>query len=176
VDVQEKLLPTITDAAALVRSMMFLQQVAAILEVPIVISEQYPQGLGPTVEQIRSGGEQAIVFDKMRFSAAAEFQQHVELERHQVVIAGIETHVCVLQTAFELRAAGYEVFVVEDAVASRHAADRQGALQRLQQHGISTPVSESVAFEWCEQAGTDPFRAISRLVKQFSAARMAGEV
>lgn len=171
VDVQEKLLPTIADAAAITRSITFLQRVADILDVPTIISEQYPQGLGSTVPQIRSGSEKAIVFDKVRFSAAEEFQQHVDLDRHQVVIVGIETHVCVLQTAFALKAAGYEVFVVQDAVSSRHISDGTGALQRLRQHGISTPVSESVAFEWCEQAGTDRFRQISKLVKQFSESR-----
>lgn len=168
-------MPTIANAADIVSSMNFLQQSAGILGVPTVISEQYPQGLGSTVPQVRSCSENAVVFEKVRFSAALEFQQHVELERHQVVIVGIETHVCVLQTAFELKAAGYEVFVVQDAVSSRHPADARGALQRLRQHGISTPVSESVTFEWCERAGTDLFRQISKLVRGFSEARRGSE-
>lgn len=171
VDVQQKLVPTIAASATITRSITFLQRVAAVLNVPVVISEQYPQGLGNTIGDIRSESPDAVVFEKVRFSAAQEFQEHVALDRHQVVIVGIETHVCVLQTAFELQAAGYQVGVVDDAVSSRHAADHSGALQRLRQQGISVPVSESVAFEWCEQAGTDQFRQLSRLVRAFSDAR-----
>lgn len=208
VDVQERLLPVIQDHRSLLQSVRFLLDAAAVLQVPAVVSEQYPKGLGHTVAALQGHVAIAAVFDKLAFSAAAEFGRHwrqslclpadvapdahtvrsadtsgpmteaaaglPQLQgRDQIVICGIEAHICVLQTALDLLSAGQRVFVVADAVGSRRALDYHIALQRLRDAGCTVLTSESVAFEWCQTAGTDLFRGISRLVKDRDAARAA---
>lgn len=177
IDIQEKLLPVIRNADSLLATVEFLQTVAGILGVPIVVSEQYPKGLGPTVAQLMNVAAEATRFEKLRFSAADEFQKILlqgnsdnptQSPRDQVVIVGIETHICVLQTALDLIGRGLRVFVVSDAVGSRHRTDCKTALRRVRDGGGVVCSAESVAFEWCEQAGTDAFRKISQLVRNRS--------
>lgn len=175
IDVQDKLLPAIATGSDVVTTIQFLQQAAAVLAIPVAISEQYPQGLGHTVATIRDASPAAEIFEKLRFSAANEFAAAVPLDRHQVVLCGIESHICVLQTALELQHTGYEVSVVEDAIGSRHEADHHNALTRLQHQGVNVCRAESVVFEWCERAGTDDFRAISRMVRERSDRRSADD-
>jgi len=166
VDVQQKLLDQIPVAATLVENCRRLICGARLLDVPIAATEQYPAGLGPTVEVL--AGLLDEIPEKLRFSCAEclgwEAPGESDLERDQVVICGIEAHVCVLQTALDLAARGFRVFVVVDAVASRHKLDWKTALGRLADSGIVVLTTESVLFEWCEVAGTDEFRQISRLV------------
>ena len=173
VDVQEKLLPVIQDGASVRDSIRFLLDVSRALHVPAVLSEQYPQGLGRTVDPLHGHPGFTAGFEKIRFSAAEGLQsllRHGPAEnlrgRDQIVVCGIEAHVCVQQTALDLLAAGYRVFVVADAAGSRRAIDRQTALQRMRDSGCVLTTCEAVAFEWCEQAGTDAFRTVSRLVRQ----------
>lgn len=170
VDVQEKLLPVIHDSDRLLKTVRFIMDVAKVLQVPAVISEQYPQGLGGTVAQIAEQGSAIQTFDKLRFSASEGFLPlagdcREPGGRDQVVIVGIEAHVCVLQTAFDLLACGLRAFVVADAVGSRNPADYHRALDRIRDAGGVVCTAESVAFEWCEVAGTDEFRQVSRLVR-----------
>ena len=179
VDVQEKLLPVIDQAEPLTESIVFLLDVAAAMNVPVVVSEQYPRGLGPTISQISEHSVPKRVFEKLRFSAAEGYLQPEppsgsngrQSDRDQVVIVGIEAHVCVLQTALDLQAQGRRVFVVQDAVGSRHADDRSTAMDRVRDAGGTVCSAESVAFEWCEAAGTDEFRLVSRLVRDRDAKR-----
>ena len=180
VDVQEKLLPVISNASELSESIIFLLNVAEVLNVPVVVSEQYPRGLGHSVAEIASHAAVSEVVEKIQFSAAdalhgsrtfAEtatqhnLQPAVEVQQPQVVVVGIESHICVLQTALDLISHGVQVFVVEDAVGSRRHSDHLNGLTRIQAAGGAVCVSESVAFEWCECAGTDEFRSVSRLVR-----------
>lgn len=164
IDVQERLFPHMQDAAPILENCVWLARVARRLHVPIVVTEQYPQGLGPTVPQLREALGDAPVVTKMHFSAALEpdLMQQPALVRPQIVVAGMETHVCVLQTACVLQASGKQVFVVADAVSSRTTANRDLGIARMRAAGISIVSREMVAFEWLERAGTPLFREVSR--------------
>lgn len=167
VDMQEKLLRVIPEAAAAIASCELLMQGAKTLGIPVSLSEQYPQGLGATVPALAGLADEAA--EKLRFSAAGAWEWTLALgssERPQVVVAGIEAHICVLQTVLDLIAAGFSVSVVEDAVASRSAADCETALRRMRDVGAIVTTAESVLFEWCETAEAPEFKAISRLVKE----------
>ncbi len=173
VDVQQRLMPVIHHAERIENRIVLLLDAAAALGVPVIVSEQYPKGLGATIDSIAQHHVSRQRFEKIRFSAAEEFQTlcasadaAVAVDRcDQVVIVGIEAHICVLQTAMDLLAQSYRVFVVEDAVSSRRESDHRTAMNRLRDAGAVICTAESVVFEWCEEAGTDEFRVLSRLVR-----------
>jgi nicotinamidase-related amidase len=164
IDVQERLLPAIHDWQRLLDNQIWLVRVAQRLGVPVLASEQYPRGLGPTHGALRQLLHEGVIADKLHFSCvAADCLDGLNgVDRRQTVVCGIEAHVCVLQTALELRWQGKEVFVVADAVGSRDPHNRDLALARMRQHGIEIVSREMVAFEWLKRAGTDEFRQISR--------------
>lgn len=162
IDIQERLCPALHDAEALVENSGWLIQVARKLGVPVRVSEQYPKGLGPTVAALRPLLEGVTPVEKLRFSTAREAGLLPGGERPQVVVCGAETHVCVLQTVLELLEDGRQVFVVEEAVASRTAANKELALARMRQAGAQIVSREMVAFEWMERAGTEVFKEISK--------------
>jgi nicotinamidase-related amidase len=172
VDVQQKLLGAISGKDKVVDACVRLVRAARALDVPITISEQYPQGLGPTVDPIREAfANNGFVLDKVEFSClkndALRDRLH-ELRRQgrpQVVVGGIEAHVCVLQTAMDLEAQGFEAFVAADAVGSRDKASAKRALARLLKSGADVIDSEMVLFEWLERAGTPEFKEIQALIK-----------
>jgi nicotinamidase-related amidase len=172
VDVQEKLLQAISGKGRVVDRCIRLVRAARTLDVPITVSEQYPQGLGPTADSIRDAlANAALVADKVEFSCLRnEFlrERLHELRRQgrpQVVIAGIEAHVCVLQTAVDLEAQGFEAFVVADATGSRSKDSRKLALARLNKAGADVVDSEMVLFEWLERADTSAFKELQALIK-----------
>jgi nicotinamidase-related amidase len=163
-DMQEKLLPVIHDCDALIGSVSWLVRAAQRVGIPVAAVEQYPKGLGRLTGSIRELLPDAAVAQKTHFSCVAA-QCLGELpgaDRAQIVIAGIEAHVCVLQTALELTVEGKEVYVVADAVGSRRTHDRDLALWRLRQEGVRIVSREMVVFEWLGQAGTPLFREVSR--------------
>ncbi len=165
VDVQEKLTPHVRQAELLVARCGWLMRLAGELAVPLLVSEQYTRGLGQTVTPLRQWMPGLTDIDKVYFSCYrdASFVKHWKaVNKLQVVIAGIETHVCVLQTALDMQAAGVSVFVVVDAVSSRHALDHDVALTRMAQAGVHLITSEMVFFEWVGQAGTPEFKALSQ--------------
>ncbi|WP_240928062.1 hydrolase [Thalassoroseus pseudoceratinae] len=168
VDVQEKFVPHISGAARVIEGCRRLLTGAKILDVPAVATEQYPKGLGPTVSPLADFFEDRP--DKLRFSAAEllpwSLNEDDEQTRDQIVIAGIETHICILQTAFDLMERGLRVFIVADAVSSRSTTHHELALKRLRDGGAVITTTESVLFEWCEVAGTDTFKQISQLVRE----------
>ncbi len=165
VDVQARLLPAIDDGERVLQNCAWLVRLARELDVPVGVSEQYPQGLGPTVATLRELVASECIVKKIHFSCVAE-SRFAELPgfatRQQIVVAGTEAHVCVLHTCMDLLAEGRQVFVAADAVGSRTAVDRELALDRLRQNGAQIVTREMVAFEWLERAGTDLFRRISR--------------
>jgi nicotinamidase-related amidase len=163
VDVQDKLLRHIHDWQALLQNVIWLVRVARRMGVPVMASEQYPKGLGHTTPELARELPDGSVAEKAHFScAAAQCLPGLSgSERPQVVICGMESHVCVMQTAIELKAAGKDVFVVGDAVGSRSAADKACALDRMRDHGIRIVSREMVAFEWLRKAGTPLFKEIS---------------
>lgn len=169
IDVQEKLLPVIQFSEQLLAGIKFLLSTAEIIGIPAFVSEQYPKGLGPTVSQIIDHNITKQVFEKLSFSASQNFLKAMAStadDRDQIVLVGIETHICVLQTALDLLHQGKQVFVVEDCVGSRNANDQRVGLNRIQAAGGIVTCAESVAFEWCEIAGTPEFKQISRLVRE----------
>jgi len=168
VDVQEKLAPAMTDPASVIRNAGILMRAAARLGVPLVVSEQYPQGLGPTVSELRALAPESARLAKVSFSCADDpaLQQRVKaVQRSLIVIAGLEAHVCVLQSALGFRQAGYETVVVADAISSRAPASREAALQRLRENGVEVATTEMVVFEWLGQAATPEFKELSKLIK-----------
>ena len=169
IDVQEKLMAVIDGAKGVLRNIDRLVRGAEILGVPVLVTEQYVKGLGPTVDSIREAlGERYRPIEKDCFSAhgcAAFAAQLAALERTQIVVAGVETHVCVYQTVMDLLAAGLEVTVAADAVSSRTAENRKIALDRLISEGAKLSSTEMALFELTGVSGTDEFRAIARLIK-----------
>ena len=158
-------MPAIHQADQVVAHGAWLIQIAQRLGVPVLASEQYPQGLGRTVAAIRELLSADAFMTKTHFSCAAErdcMRRIDTIGRGQIVVIGVEAHVCVLQTALELRAAGKEVYLVADAVSSRAPRDVELALERMRAEGVRIASREMVVFEWLHQAGTDHFRAISR--------------
>jgi nicotinamidase-related amidase len=128
----------------------------------VLLTEQYPQGLGTTAPAIAQLIQPEEMLEKIHFSAVAEgnLLSHSAGQRKQWVVCGTESHVCVQQTVLDLLAAGRDVAVVEEAVGSRRASDKALALQRMQQHGAQIVSREMVAFEWLQQANTPEFRAV----------------
>jgi nicotinamidase-related amidase len=167
VDIQEKLLPSIADGAEVAKTAGRLIDAAGVLGVPCLATEQYPAGLGRTVAEIGRRLAEASVFEKTRFSACGQevLKRLAELERPNVVIAGIETHVCVQQTVLDLLQLGRLPFVCADAVGSRRTMDRDIALLRMRQAGAVVTTAESVIFELLGKAGTDEFKRILPIVK-----------
>lgn len=167
IDVQEKLLPAVQTPESIVTHCRWLIQLAEALTIPVLVSEQYRQGLGPTVPALQTLLSDSVTMEKTHFSCVASpaCKQHIEaVNRLQVVIAGIEAHVCVLQTALELSMAGKMVFVVVEAVSSRRPEDKELALLRMRDAGVQLVSREMVFFEWLKQADTALFR---QLRKQF---------
>ncbi|MGZ8136525.1 MAG: hydrolase [Methylococcaceae bacterium] len=146
-----------------------LLQVAGLLKIPVLLTEQYPIGLGPTDGAIIKKLPEAIqFFEKTGFSccAADGFCDALESNgRNQIVLAGQEAHVCILQTALQLLHKGYQVYVVEDAVCSRKSEHKFYALQRMQQQGVTLSNYESVLFEWLRDSAHPEFKAVSALLR-----------
>lgn len=176
VDIQEKLAPAIFESDQVVRNSVRLIQGARQLAVPVFVSEQYVKGLGPSLAAIREAATAPMAppavdgcfFEKTHFSCAAEPGVLALLRatgKRQIVLTGTEAHVCVLQTALGLFAAGFEVYLVADAASSRTPENRALALERLRAAGVRIVSTEMVLFEWLERAATDTFRAMLPLIK-----------
>jgi nicotinamidase-related amidase len=164
VDLQERMIPAIPEHEEVVANAAWLVRIAQKLGVPVAATEQYAKGLGATVTSVRTLLPEDAIAGKTRFSCVAA-QCLAPLpgnDRPQVVVVGVEAHVCLLQTALELLEEGKEVYVVADCVASRRAFDRDVALERLRQEGARIVTREMVAFEWLGEAATPLFREISR--------------
>jgi nicotinamidase-related amidase len=167
VDVQEKLVPVLHQPEALVRNCFTLAKAAALLGVPILVTEQNPTRLGPTVELLREALADSPPYSKMLFSAIIpEVKTHLEqLGKRTVLLCGCEAHVCVLQTALDLLELGYTVFIPRDAVSSRTPANLEIGWDRMRLSGAVPTSTESALFEWLVTAGTDDFRALLPLIK-----------
>lgn len=169
VDVQEKLVPFILDNEKLVERCDWILRLAKAMSVPFMICEQYPKGLGATVASLCHFKESNHLVEKVRFSAAREASCKQFLEqakKKQVILMGIEAHVCVLQTALELKKDGFDVFVVVDAIGSRSILDKDIALRRMASEGVHLVTSEMVFFEWIRVAGTESFKTLSKTFLQ----------
>jgi len=152
----------------LLKRCLILLEGLQVLKVPLLLTEQYPKGLGPTLEQISAAMERNHPIEKIAFSCCDEpsFQNSLEQSnRNTLIICGIEAHVCVLQTIIDLTGSGYKPVVVADCISSRNADDKRIALERMRAEGAMITTCESILFELTRVAGTDEFKAISRLIK-----------
>lgn len=167
IDVQQRLLPSIAGHRRVVWNIRRLLDGAAVLGIPVLATEQYPLGLGPTVPELAQRlGE---IPAKLTFSCRECADGFRRLEAQgilKILLCGIETHVCVQQTALDLLAAGWHVYVAVDAAGSRSTEDHQVAIRRLESAGATITTTEAALFEWCDVAGTPEFKQISRLVRE----------
>lgn len=168
VDVQTKINAVMFQGPTVVQNAVKLIKAAKIVHVPILITEQYPQGLGATEPEIAEALEAITPTQKMTFSCCGskEFLDDVQnREIMQVVVTGIETHVCVQQTVLDLLAHGFQVHVPKDVVSSRKELDHETALNRMGNSGAVLTSLESVLFELLEKAGTPEFKEVTKLIK-----------
>jgi nicotinamidase-related amidase len=167
IDVQEKLLVKIPGADALTRNIAFLIDGARLLGVPVQATEQYPKGLGPTVPELAKRLPERP--EKLAFSCCAVpsvVEGFRRAARPKVLLAGIESHVCVQQTALDLLANDFRVYIAADAIASRFPVDHDLALRRLERAGAILTTSETAVFEWTGGAEHPNFKEVSRLVQE----------
>ncbi len=167
IDVQERLLPAIAGGPRVVWNIRRLVDAAKILGLPVVATEQYPKGLGPTAAELAE--RLGPIPSKLTFSAGGCGQFFDDLRGrgiYKILVCGIEAHVCVAQTVFDLLADGWQVFVAVDAVGSRFEIDLRTALGRMDSAGATLTTTEAAMFEWCEIAGTPEFKEISRLARE----------
>ncbi|MEL7496949.1 MAG: hydrolase [Planctomycetota bacterium] len=172
VDIQERLLPSIENGERLVASVKKLIEAAIILGVETAVTQQYPKGLGATVESLAEPLKLISnhpFADKTMFSCRECDELFDRLSRRgvsKILLCGIETHVCIAQSALDLMTRGFEVYLSVDAVGSRKPVDHRVALRRLESAGCTLTTSEAAIFEWCVQAGSDKFKRISKLIKE----------
>jgi nicotinamidase-related amidase len=169
IDMQTKLAPAMAAEAlqSTVKNCSILAQAANFLTVPIIATEQYPQGLGETLPEIKLHLLNNKPIAKMTFSAYGEpkFNQQLQRENSQIILAGMEAHICVLQTAINLLQANKQVFVVEDAIISRNPENKANAIARMRDAGCVITNTESVVFEWLCNANHAAFKDISKLIR-----------
>ncbi len=165
IDIQEKLVKAASNGEKTIINTSKISQAAQILSIPVIITEQYPKGLGATVESIT--GSDAFIMEKSSFSAfkEPEFEQKINsLNRKQVILCGIETHICVLQTAIDLYKNGYEVYVLKDCVSSRSEEEQNSGLELLKQYGIKVITVEIALFQWLKSSKHPQFKDIQKLI------------
>jgi nicotinamidase-related amidase len=172
INTQEKLTNAMPpeDMDTMVPNIIQLSKAAGMLDVPIILSEHYGKGLGSTLSEIAEHlPPHTLAKDKLTFSCctAPGFEEELaeHQERRQIVIAGLEAHICILQTAAGLQQWGYQVFIVEDAIASRKPAHRENAINRMRRGGVQITNVESIIFEWMGDANHPNFKEISQLVR-----------
>ena len=168
IDYQERLLPAIHEKRVVIRNSCILFSGLELLRVPVIISRQYPKGLGDTVAEIREVTGNAAVLDKTSFSCCGDADIRQALERSgrkTVILGGAEAHVCVLQTAVDLQAAGYQAVYVIDCVGSRKAEDKKYGIRRAGQEGALLVTYEQILFELLGGSTAPVFKDISKLVK-----------
>ena len=164
IDVQDKLLPGVHENEALVKNCQWLIEVAQLVDVPVMGSEQYPQGVGPTIDSLKSLLPDGSYIGKTHFSCvdAPECSAQIEaLDKEVFVLCGMEAHVCVLQTALRLRESGKTVYVVADAISARNSLDTEFAIARMREEGVKIVTREMVGFEWIRRSDAPQFKAFS---------------
>jgi nicotinamidase-related amidase len=168
IDVQERILPVINNYQNVIQNVLKLIKGFKVMNLPIYYTEQYPKGLGPTASEIKNELTDAEYFEKMSFScfgATDLFSKLKEKNLTQVVVTGVEAHVCVQQTVLDLLENDFQVNAAADAVSSRRESDYKIALDRMRVHGAEITTAESILFELLNVCGTDTFKQVSKIVK-----------
>ena len=169
IDVQGRLAESVFQAGALAANIAKLLRATQILEVPVLVAEQYPKGLGRTIDSLRELVPGNLPVEKISFSCCAtpDFMRQLRsFGRNDILVAGIETHVCVYQTAVELLEFGYNVHLVTDAVSSRSKANKMLGIRCIEKAGASLTSTEMALFELLRVAEGERFKAISKIVKE----------
>ncbi len=171
IDLQESLVPLVRHHERVIAAGRKLLDCAGIFDLPVIATEQYPKGLGPTVEIIKHclDANRATILEKPTFSAWADpiVREAIKtIDRPQVIMMGIEAHVCIQQTALDMVSRDYDVFVCADAVSSRGATDYEQSLSRMRQEGAWVTTVEAVLFELCNRCDTPRFKAMLEIIKQ----------
>jgi nicotinamidase-related amidase len=164
VDMQEKLMPLVVNHRDVIDYTVWLLKISQELGIPNLSTEQYPKALGSTVALIKNELDLNHIVPKLTFSAMAtpEFSSMLKaMNKKQVILVGIETHVCMMQTAIELQAQDYQVFVVIDCTSSRNESDKMAAMDRMKHAGITLVTREMVIYEWLREGGTPQFKHIN---------------
>lgn len=168
IDIQERLLPAMHEKERVVQNAVRLVQAAGILKLPVIVTEQYRKGMGATIPEVAAEVPDFRPIEKLSFSCCGADEFGATLEKTggtDVILCGIEAHVCVLQTALDLLDRGFRAFVVADAVSSRSPANLTVALERLRESGAGIVSTEMILFELLDRAGTGEFKQILPLVK-----------
>lgn len=168
VDMQERLLSAMHDGAGITANVNKLVESAKILGIPLIVTEQYPKGLGGTSGKVALP-QGVIPIEKISFSCfgSDDFIERLHhLKRDTLVIFGTEAHICVLKTALDAKKAGFGAHVVADAVSSRKAQDCSAGIERMRQSGVFIATTEMVLFQLMDKAGSEEFKAVSALIKQ----------
>jgi len=167
IDIQEKLVPVMSQGEKVIKNTNVLISTAHNMEIPIIVTEQYPKGLGNTVPQLDVNLEGAMKFDKNTFSGCIEgvLDYLNKTGRKKVIITGMETHVCVFQSVRDLLKQGYYVFVAADAVCSRADENYNNALSLMREMGAVISNTETILFDLLKEAGTPQFKILSKLIK-----------
>jgi len=167
IDIQEKLIPAINKSEKIISNNKILVATSKNMGIPVVVTEQYPKGLGKTVEELDKDLEDAVKFSKMVFSScSSEVLDHLQnSKRKKVIITGAEAHVCVFQTVRDLLKLGYHVFVAEDSVGSRTKENCDNAIALMREMGAVITNTESIVFDLLKEAGTPEFKTLSKLIK-----------
>jgi len=167
VDVQGKLITLVPGHHRIIWNLRRLIDGAKILGVSVAATEQYPKGLGPTVTELAALLGPIAAKNEFSCGACGEiFARWEAAGIHRILLAGIEAHVCIQQTAFDLLAAGYRVYLAVDAIGARYEVDYQTALRRMDSAGCTLTTTEAALFEWCGRSGTPEFKQISTLAKE----------
>lgn len=167
VDIQERLLPVLHDASQFVQSCCQLITGTQYLQLPVIITEQYPKGLGQTIQDIHSLCSNALFFEKTLFSAYTDEVQAAikQINPQSIILIGCETHICILQTALALWQHKFEVYIPQECVASRTLANKNNALQQMQQAGVIISNIETLLFQLLQDAKHPQFKVISKLIQ-----------
>jgi nicotinamidase-related amidase len=168
IDFQERLYPFIYDNERLTKNVVRLIKGLNVLGVKMIVTEQYSKGLGHTIPEIKEAIGNYEHIEKGTFSCCGSVEVCdglSNLGKKNIIVSGIESHVCVLQTTVDLIAMGYQPILIEDCVSSRSLNDKNTAIERMRQEGAIISTYESILFELCEVSGNDMFKAISKIVK-----------
>ncbi len=168
IDIQERLAAAMEMRDEVAGNCLHLIELAKLMDIPVVLTEQYPRGLGKTLDEIRIAVPSYEPFEKTAFDCCSEpgfLQKISSYGRPRLIIAGMESHICILQTALGLMKSGYVVHVPTDAVCSRKKDDHKTAMHFIRDAGCAVTVTETVLFQLLERAGTEPFKIISRRIR-----------
>lgn len=170
IDVQERLAPAMQNNEKTIKNIKILIETAKKMDIPMIVTEQYPKGLGSTISEIKdilAGVEQVSIHEKIEFSACSEDVLNTlkKYNKNKIIVVGMETHVCVFQTIRDLLANRYQVFAVADGVDSRYNHNYLNGLELIKEMGATVTNTETIVFDLLQKAGTDEFKYLSKLIK-----------